>query len=129
MVQLQAVTEHHVLVLFPHKVVALNTVSRQCVQQLPLTGRAAIGNPLGLSADPATGTVYLYTGATVRHACFIRASTAAHLPLSTPGCLLAAVSRRPASRRSQVFGALLLRLPVHINQMGLSDVLGMRCSK
>lgn len=61
-VDLQAVTEHHVLVLFPHKLVALNTVSRQAAQQLPLTGRSAIGNPLGLAADAITGTVYLYTG-------------------------------------------------------------------
>jgi Pep3/Vps18/deep orange family len=59
----QAVTEHHVLVLFPHKLVALNTVSRQAVQQLPLTGRSAIGNPVGLAADATTGAVYLYTGA------------------------------------------------------------------
>lgn len=51
------------LVLFPHKLVALNTVSRQAVQQLPLTGRSAIGNPLGLVTDAATGAVYLYTGA------------------------------------------------------------------
>jgi Pep3/Vps18/deep orange family len=59
----QAVTEHHVLVLFPHKLVALNRVSRQAVQQLPLTGRSAIGNPLGLAADANTAAVYLYTGA------------------------------------------------------------------
>ena len=58
----QAVTEHHVLVLFPHKLVALNTISRQAVQQLPLTGRSAIGNPLGLVTDAATGAVYLHTG-------------------------------------------------------------------
>lgn len=50
------------LVLFPHKVVALNAVSREVVQQVPLTGRNAIGNPLGLASDAATGTVYLFTG-------------------------------------------------------------------
>ncbi len=56
-------TEHHVLVLFPHRLVAVNVVSGRVVQQLPLTGRHAIGVPLGLATDAATGTVYLFTGA------------------------------------------------------------------
>ena len=59
----QAVTEHHVVVLFPHRLVAVNVVSGRVVQRLPLTGRHAIGVPLGLASDAATGTVYLFTGA------------------------------------------------------------------
>lgn len=59
----QAMTEHHVVVLFPHRLVAVNVVSGRVVQQLPLTGRHAIGVPLGLATDAATGTVYLFTGA------------------------------------------------------------------
>ena len=59
---MQAVTEFHVLVLFPHKLVALNAVSRQPVQTLALTRRSAIGNPLGLAADASTGAMYVFTG-------------------------------------------------------------------
>lgn len=51
------------VVLFPNRVVAINAVSGQAVQELSLTGRHAIGVPLGLAADAATGTVYLFTGA------------------------------------------------------------------
>ncbi len=63
---LQAVTEFHVLLLYPTRLLALNAVSHASVQDIALAGRGApgyAGQPLALATDPSTAGIYLYTSA------------------------------------------------------------------
>lgn len=58
-----AMTEYHVILLYPDCIVAINTVSGAAVQRLHLADcRPGVANPLGLATDAATATVYLFTG-------------------------------------------------------------------
>mmetsp|Transcript_23999 Transcript_23999/g.66689 ORF Transcript_23999/g.66689 Transcript_23999/m.66689 type:complete len:1007 (-) Transcript_23999:341-3361(-) len=60
-----AVTEYHLLLLYKTKLLAINQVNRQVIQEVPLAGAAArglAGVPLGLSVDAASQTVFMYTG-------------------------------------------------------------------
>ena len=68
----QAVTEFHLLLLYPTRLLALNAVSHAVVQDIALAGRGApgyAGQPLALATDPATASVYLYTSADLRCGC------------------------------------------------------------
>lgn len=61
---LQAVTEFHILLLFPTRLLVLNAVSRALVQDIALAGRGApgyAGQPLSLITDSATSALYLAT--------------------------------------------------------------------
>ena len=72
---LQAVTEFHVLLLYPTRLLALNAVSQAPVQDIALAGRGApgyAGQPLALATDPATAGIYLYTSATADPTCGIK---------------------------------------------------------
>lgn len=63
----QAVTEFHILLLFPARLLVLNAVSRALVQDIALAGRGApgyAGQPLSLIADSATSALYLATSET-----------------------------------------------------------------
>ena len=60
----QAVTEYHLLLLYPTRLLVLNAVSRALVQDIALAGRGApgfAGQPLSLITDTATAAVYLAT--------------------------------------------------------------------
>lgn len=62
----QAVTDFHILLLFPSRLLVLNAVSQAPVQDIALAGRGApgyAGQPLALITDPATAAVYLATSA------------------------------------------------------------------
>ena len=68
----QAVTEFHVLLLYPMRLLALNAVSHAVVQDIALAGRGApgyAGQPLALATDPATASVYLYTSTHLHCVC------------------------------------------------------------
>ncbi|CAG9464021.1 unnamed protein product [Pedinophyceae sp. YPF-701] len=52
-------TEHHVLLLYPGRVIATNRTTQQVVQELSLRGRMAQSVPIAILRDPAAGTVYL----------------------------------------------------------------------
>lgn len=61
---LQAVTEFHILLLFPTRLLVLNAVSRALVQDIALAGRGApgyAGQALSLITDSATSALYLAT--------------------------------------------------------------------
>lgn len=51
------------MLLYPDRIVAVNTISGAAVQSLPLPeGRSAAAAPLGLVTDATTGTLYMFTG-------------------------------------------------------------------
>jgi len=58
------VTRYHFLLLYRTKLVAINQVSKEVVQEVPLSGAAArglVGSPLGLTEDVASETWFMFT--------------------------------------------------------------------
>ena len=71
---MQAQTQYHELVLYKSRLHVINSVSQALTQEIVLTARsAAVGggsiNPLGFTADTASGTLYLFTGSRPCNSC------------------------------------------------------------
>ena len=95
---LQAVTEFHILLLFPTRLLVLNAVSRALVQDIALAGRGApgyAGQPLSLIRDPATSALYLATSESPQPPmpAIVRSRSADLLPAT-----FSDVSKRPPRR-------------------------------
>lgn len=90
----QAVTEFHILLLFPARLLVLNAVSQAPVQDIALAGRGApgyAGQPLSLITDPATAAVYLATSESPKDMVALEAappSPSTKLPQSRPAAYL-----------------------------------------
>jgi len=60
-----ASTEHHFLLLYKSKLLAINKVSKHVIQSVPLVGGAArglSGTPMGLAVDTASASIFMFTG-------------------------------------------------------------------
>ncbi len=101
----QALTEYHVVLLAGGRLRCINRVSGQTVQELALPGGPSSAPALGLAADEAAGTLYLFTG--TRSLYLVREEAGL---LTSTLCLCL---QRPAAlaRRTSSTGSLLDLLP------------------
>lgn len=63
LVSVQALTQYHLVLLAGGRLHAVNRVSGKTVQEIALGGAVGGAPALGLAADQAAGTIYLFTGA------------------------------------------------------------------